>query len=62
MIQLFLCELQGREYQNDTEGDCINKVKIKKRVGTILGTQLGTMHAKIGTIGKKLENKLPKSE
>jgi hypothetical protein len=33
----------------------------KKRVDTVLGTQLGTMHVKIGHIGKKLKNKLPKS-
>jgi hypothetical protein len=34
----------------------------RKRVGTKLGTQLGTMHAKIGTIGEKLKNKTPNSE
>jgi hypothetical protein len=61
MIQLSLCELQGRNYQNGTEGDCIDKVKNRKRVGTKLGNQLGTMHDKIDTIGKKLKNKLPKS-
>ena len=30
MIQLSLCELQGRKYRNDTEGGCIYKVKIEK--------------------------------
>jgi len=34
----------------------------RKRDGTKLGTQLGTVHAKIGTIGEKLKNKMPNSE
>lgn len=32
MIQLSLCELHGRKYQNDIEGGCINTVKIKKEL------------------------------
>jgi hypothetical protein len=30
MIQLFLCELHDRNYQNDTKSNCIDKVRIEK--------------------------------
>jgi len=52
MIQLSLCELHGRKYQNDTESDCINKVKIEKELAPNLALNLALCMPKLALLVK----------